>query len=304
MDGLPPMRSLMFVPAHRERMVERALGLGDFSASGASGLDVAILDLEDGVPPAAKDAARRLITDVLARAPRDGSGPSRFVRIRRGVSDDGAGDLEAVVRAGLAGIMAPKVQRPDEIEWIADRLDALERGANIAQGTIRIVPSIESAAALLEAPHIAKASDRVAGLAFGSEDFALDLGLPTKREGEASDLLYARSATVVAAVSAGKLAFDGIWPDIKDTAGLRADALRARRLGFTGKTLIHPDQIAVVNEIFSPTPAEVEEARRVVHAFDAAVTRGEGAVALDGRMLDAPVVDRARRVLRAVARNS
>jgi citrate lyase subunit beta/citryl-CoA lyase len=301
MNGLPPMRSLMFVPAHRERMVERALGLGEF---GASALDVAILDLEDGVPPAAKDEARRLIADVLGRAPRGEAGPGRFVRIRRALGDDGAGDLDAVVRPGLAGIMAPKVQRPDEVEWIATRLDALERDAKIPHGTVRIIPSIESAAALIEAPRIAMASDRVAGLAFGSEDFALDLGLPTKREGEAADLLYARSATVVAAVSAGKLAFDGIWPDIKDAAGLRADTLRARRLGFAGKTLIHPDQIAVVNEIFSPTAAEVEEARRVVHAFEEAVARGEGAVALDGRMLDAPVVDRARRVLRAVERNS
>jgi citrate lyase subunit beta / citryl-CoA lyase len=301
MDGLSPMRSLMFVPAHRERMVERALGLGEF---GASELDVAILDLEDGVPPAAKDEARRLIAEVLGRASRDGGGPSRFVRIRRALSDDGAGDLDAVVRPGLAGVMAPKVRRPDEIDWIAERLDALERHAKIAHGTVRIIPSIESAAAILEAPRIAKASDRIAGLAFGSEDFALDLGLPTTREGEAADLLYARSATVVAAVSAGKLAFDGIWPDIKDAAGLRADTLRARRLGFAGKTLIHPDQIAVVNEIFSPTAAEVEEARRVVRAFDEALGRGEGAVALDGRMLDAPVVDRARRVLRAVERNS
>ena len=301
MDGLPPMRSLMFVPAHRERMVDRALGLGEF---GASGLDVAILDLEDGVPPAAKDEARRRIADVLARASRDGGGPTRYVRIRRALSDDGAGDLDAVVRTGLAGIMAPKVRRPDEVEWLAERLDELEQSAKVPHGTVRIIPSIESAAALIEAPRIAKASDRVAGLAFGSEDFALDLGLPTKREGEAADLLYARSATVVAAVSAGKLAFDGIWPDIKDGAGLRADALRARRLGFTGKTLIHPDQIAAVNEIFSPTVAEVEEARRVVHAFDEALARGEGAVALDGRMLDAPVVERARRVLRAVERNS
>ncbi len=301
MNALTPMRSLMFVPAHRERMVERALGLGEF---GAGELDVAILDLEDGVPPAAKDEARRLIADVLARASRDSRGPRRFVRIRRALSDDGAGDLDAVVRPGLAGVMAPKVRRPDEVEWLAERLDALEQGAKIAHGTVRIIPSIESAAALLEAPRIARASDRVAGLAFGSEDFALDLGLPTKREGEAADLLYARSAIVVAAVSAGTLAFDGIWPDIKDAAGLRADALRARRLGFTGKTLIHPDQTGVVNEIFSPTAAEVEDARRVVHAFDEALARGEGAVALDGRMLDAPVVDRARRVLRVVEGNS
>ena len=136
------------------------------------------------------------------------------------------------------------------------------------------------------------------------EDFALDLGLPTKREGEAAEMLYPRSATVIAAVSAGKLSFDGIWPDIRDAAGLRADSLRARRLGFSGKTLIHPDQIAVANEVFSPTAAEVEEAHRVVRAFDEALSRGDGAVALDGQMLDAPVVDRARRVLRATERNS
>ena len=294
------MRSLMFVPGHRERMVQRALGLGDF---GHSDLDVALLDLEDGVPPSSKDEARRLVVDVLGRASQ-GAGPMHYVRIRRALSDDGAADLDAIVRPGLGGIMAPKVGRADEVEWLAGELDARERDAKIPPGTIRIIPSIESAAGLIEAPRIARAADRVIGLAFGSEDFALDLGLPTKREGEAADLLYARSATVVAAVSAGKLAFDGIWPDIEDTAGLRADSLKARRLGFSGKTLIHPGQIAVVNEVFSPTVEEVDEARRVVRAFDEALSRGHGAVALDGRMLDAPVVDRARRVLRAHERNS
>lgn len=299
METLPPMRSLMFVPGHRERMVQRALGLGDF---GPSGLDVALLDLEDGVPPASKDEARRLVADVLGRA-QGNAGPMRYVRVRRALSDDGAADLDAIVRPGLGGIMAPKVARADEVEWLSGELDARERDAKITLGTIRIIPSIESAAALVEAPRIAKAAARVIGLAFGSEDFALDLGLPTKREGEAADLLYARSATVVAAVSAGRLAFDGIWPDIEDAAGLRADSLRARRLGFNGKTLIHPDQIAAVNEIFSPTAEEVDEARRVVRAFDEALIRGHGAVALDGRMLDAPVVDRARRVLRAAGKN-
>ncbi|HEY3126871.1 MAG TPA: CoA ester lyase [Candidatus Limnocylindria bacterium] len=297
MDAPPPMRSLMFVPAHRDRMLQRALGLGEF---GPSALDVAILDLEDGVPPAAKNEARRGVADALGR-PSQG-GPLRFVRIQRALSDAGDADLDAVVRPGLDGIVAPKVRRAEEIVWLADELEARERVMSIASGTIRIVASIESAAALVDAPRIAAASERVIGLAFGSEDFALDLGLPTKREGEAAELLYARSATVVAAASAGKLAFDGIWPDIDDAAGLRADSLRARQLGFTGKTLIHPGQIAVVNEVFSPTAAEVDEARRVVLAFDEALGRGHGAVALDGQMLDAPVVDRARRVLRAVDR--
>ena len=297
----PPMRSLMFVPGHRERMVQRALGIGEF---GPSDLDVALLDLEDGVPTSSKDEARRLVADILGSPLQDGAGPLRYVRIRRALSDDGAADLDAIVRPGLGGIMAPKVARPDEIEWLAGELDVRERDAKIPHSTIRIIPSIETAAALIEAPRIARAADRVIGLAFGSEDFALDLGLPTKREAEAADMLYARSATVVAAVSAGKLAFDGIWPDIEDAAGLRADSLRARRLGFSGKTLIHPGQVAIVNEIFSPSAAEVEEARRVVRAFDEALARGQGAVALDGRMLDAPVVDRARRVLRAHDRNS
>jgi citrate lyase subunit beta/citryl-CoA lyase len=295
------MRSLMFVPGHRERMVQRALGLEDF---GHSDLDVALLDLEDGVPPSSKNEARRLVADVLGRLRQSDAGPMRYVRTRRALSDDGAADLDAIVLPGLDGIMAPKVTRADEVEWLSSELDARERDAKIPLGTIRIIPSIESAAALVEAPRIARAAERVIGLAFGSEDFASDLGLPTKREGEAADLLYARSAIVVAAVSAGRLAFDGIWPDIADAAGLRADSLRARRLGFSGKTLIHPGQVGVANEAFSPSAAEVDGARRVVRAFDEALARGDGAVALDGQMLDAPVVDRARRVLRAHERNS
>ena len=194
MDKLRPMRSLMFVPGHRARMVERALGLGEF---GPSGLDVAILDLEDGVPAVSKDEARRLIADVLARSSDRRGGPLRYVRIRRAVTDEGAADLDAIVRPGLDGIMAPKVPRPDEVEWLSEELDRRERDAKIPHGTVRIIPSVETAAALLEAPRIAKAAGRVVGLAFGSEDFAADLGLPTKREGEAAELLYARSAIVV-----------------------------------------------------------------------------------------------------------
>jgi len=297
-EPLPPMRSLMFVPAHRERMVQRALGLGEF---GPSALDAAILDLEDGVPPGSKDDARRMVADALGLPSR--RGPLRLVRIQRALSDAGDADLDAVVRPGLGGIVAPKVRRAEEIAWLADELARRERRATIVEGTIRVIASIESATALIEAPRIAAAAERLVGLMFGSEDFALDLGLPTKREGEAADLLYARSATVVAAASAGKLAIDGIWPDLDDTAGLRADSLRARRLGFTGKTLIHPDQIAVVNEIFTPTAEELDRARRVVRAFEEALGRGRGAVALDGQMLDAPVVERARQLLRTAAAN-
>ncbi len=299
MEPLRPMRSLMFVPAHRERMIQRALGLGEFADSG---LDVAILDLEDGVPLAAKDEARRLAAAFLSDASR--SAPLRYVRIQRALSDSGEADLDAVVRPGLDGIVAPKTRRAEEIIWLADELDARERHAKVPPGTVRILASIENAAALVDAARIAASTERLVGLMFGSEDFALDLGLPTRREGAAAELLYARSATVVAAASAGKLSFDGIWPDIKDVDGLRTDSVRARQLGFTGKTLIHPGQIATVNDVFSPTVDELDHARRVVAAFDEGLARGDGAVALNGQMLDAPVVDRARRVLRAHGRTS
>ena len=286
------LRSLMFVPGHRARMVQRALGLGEFASSA---LDVAILDLEDGVPPDEKDRARAALASALG-LPSDGRGPARYVRVNAALGARDA-DLAAVLRAGLDGIVAPKIDHPDEVASLAQDLDEREDAAGMTRGSIRIVPSIESARGLLAAHAIAASSDRVIALLFGAEDFARDLGLPAEREGEAAELLYARSAIVVAAVAARRQPIDGIWPDVADGEGLRRDALQARRLGFTGKSLIHPGQIDTINEVFSPTAAEVSYARRVIDAFEGAQRKGDGAVALDGRMLDQPIVDRARRTL-------
>jgi citrate lyase subunit beta / citryl-CoA lyase len=286
------MRSLMFVPGHRPRMVQRALGLAEFAPTA---LDVAILDLEDGVPPDEKDRARAAIASVLGLRS-NGEGPARYVRVNR---DPGArdADLAAVLRLGLDGIVAPKIDHPDEVARLARDLDEREEAAGMARGSIRIVPSVESARGLLEAPAIAAGSDRVIALLFGAEDFARDLGLPAEREAEAAELVYARSAVVVAAVAARRQAIDGIWPDVTDEKGLRRDAVQARRLGFTGKSLIHPGQIDTINEVFSPSAAEVSYSRRVVQAFDEAQGKGLGAVALDGKLLDQPIVERARRTL-------
>ena len=286
------LRSLMFVPGHRPRMVQRALGLGEFAPTA---LDVAILDLEDGVPPDEKDRARAAIAAVLAGRS-NGESPARFVRVNK---DAGArdADLAAVLRAGLDGIVAPKVDHPDEMIELSGDLDEREEAAGLAHGSIHVMPSIESARGLIEAHAIAATTDRVVALLFGTEDFARDLGLPAEREAEAAELLYARSAVVVAAVAARRPAIDGIWPDVADADGLRRDALQARRLGFTGKSLIHPGQIETINDVFSPNATEVSYARRVVDAFDRAQAKGEGAVALDGKLLDQPIVERARRTL-------
>jgi citrate lyase subunit beta / citryl-CoA lyase len=281
MERVLLMRSLMFVPGHRQRMIERAFGLGE---SGPNELDVALLDLEDGVPAAAKAEARTLVQSALA-APRP-SGPARFVRVNRVGTAAYADDIVAVKTAGIDGVVLPKVHAPAEVERAAGELPG-----------VPLVPSIESAKGLLAAPAIA-AVEGVVALLFGAEDFALDLGLSTRGEGEAAALAYPRSATVIAAAASGRLAIDGIWPDLRDRAGLKAEALAARRMGFAGKSCIHPDQIAPINEIFSPSDTELEHANRVVAAFDGASAQGLGAVALDGTLLDAPIVERARRTIR------
>ncbi len=284
-----PLRSLLYTPGHREAMVARVLDGGL-----ATTPDVALLDLEDGVPAAEKENGRRVVAAALAR-PR--AGCLRFVRVGRSTSDQAEADLAAVVRPGLDGIVVPKVARAEELAMVDEMLLERERAAKMAERSVRVIASIESAAGLVAAPDIAR-SPRLVGLMFGSEDFASDLGLPLRREAEAAELLYARSALVVAAAASRILAFDGIWADFKDAAGLRTDALTGRRLGFAGRQCIHPDQVPVVNEVFSPTTDEVERATRVIAAFEEGVARRLGAVALDGEMLDAPIVERARRVLR------
>ena len=287
------MRSLLYTPGHRASMVDRVL-----SARVAVMPDVTLLDLEDSVPATEKENARRVVAEALARP-----APSclRYVRVGRSTSDAAEADLRAVVRPGLDGVLVPKVARAEELAVVDEMLLERERESGLPERSVPVIAAVESAAGLIDAPRIAR-GPRVVGLMFGSEDLAADLGLPTRREGEAAELLYARSAIVVAAVAAGVLAFDGIWPDFRDVAGLRADALRGRRLGFNGRQCIHPDQIAVVHEAFSPTAEELEHARRVVAAYDAGVRQGLGAVALDGEMLDPPVVARARRLLSASRR--
>ena len=284
-----PMRSLLYTPGHRAPMVSRVLD-GGLPVSP----DVALLDLEDGVPQPEKENARRILADAIASS----RGRSlRYVRITRGTKEAVRADLAAVVRAGLDGVVVPKIARAEELAAMDEVLLTHERAAGLPDRAVRVIAAIETAAGLLEAPGIAR-GPRVVGVMFGSEDFAADLGLPTQREGEAADLLYARSAIVVAAAAARVLAFDGIWANFKDSAGLRADGLRGRRLGFSGRQCIHPDQIAIVNEIYAPSADEIAHARRVVSAFEDAVKRGLGAVALDGEMLDAPIVERARRTLK------
>ena len=286
------MRSWMFVPGHQQRMIDKAYGLK---------LDVAMFDLEDGVPPGEKNTARAMMAETLARP---SSGMLRFVRIHPAGTKEIAADLPAVIRPGLDGLTLTKVNCPEDVLRVSAVLDEREEQAGLQRGSVWLLATIESARGLIQAAAIAASSPRLAGLMFGAEDFAMDLGMFNVRQGEAGDFLYARSALVVAAASEGLQAIDRVYLDIRSPTGLERDTRLARDLGFTGKGLIHPAQIEVVEGVFRPTDAEVEYARRVVEAFEAAEAAGAGAVAVDGQMVDLPVVERARRVLQLVSKNA
>ena len=283
------MRSWMFVPGHRRRMIDKAYQLK---------LDVAMFDLEDGVPPGEKNTARAMMSETLDRP---SGGMLRFVRIHPTGTKEIEVDLPAVIRPGLDGLTLTKVNCPEDVAEVSAILDVRETQMGLERGSVRLLATIESARGLIQAAEIAAASPRLVGLMFGAEDFAMDLGLFNVRQGEAGDFLYARSVLVVAAASEGLQAVDRVYLDIRNPAGLEKDTRLARDLGFTGKALIHPAQIEVVETVFRPTDAEVEYARRVVKAFEAAETAGAGAVAVDGQMVDLPVVERARRILQFVS---
>jgi citrate lyase subunit beta / citryl-CoA lyase len=280
-------RSWMFVPGHRQKMIDKALTLN---------ADAIMLDIEDGVAPNEKDTARQLIAESLERekAP---NAPARFVRINAIGHARMEADLKAVVRPGLEGIVCPKVETPDEVRKLDATLSEREPNLNMQSGGVKLLIAIESPRGLLNAPAIAASSARVCGLMFGAEDFGRELGLPTSREGEARDMLYARSAMVVAAASAHVQAVDGVWVDLKDTEGLIGFARQSRRIGFSGMSLIHPSQIDPINKQFSPTSEEIAYAQQVVKAFEEANARGDGSIAFGGQLIDRPIVERARRTL-------
>jgi citrate lyase subunit beta/citryl-CoA lyase len=271
-------------------MVEKALGLP---------ADGVILDLEDAVPPTEKDAAR----DELARAldaVADGSaGPARIVRVNDTSSGRLEDDLEAVTRPGLDAVLVPKANSAADIELVASLLTALEGRAGLPAGSIRILAAIESARGMHELAKIALADERIAGLMFGAEDLALDLGLPVVRKGPGQELIAARSALVLAAALARIQSLDQVWLEYHDLDGLRRDAVFGREIGFTGKCVIHPSQIDVVNETFSPTAAELEQAEAIVAAFADAQAQGLGVVMLGGQVVEKPIVERALAVLKA-----
>jgi citrate lyase subunit beta/citryl-CoA lyase len=281
---MSPVRTLLFVPAARGHMIERALEQRP---------DAIILDLEDSVPipekEAARAAARAAIPAFLARD------QQVWVRINGTPTGLAKDDVRAVAVQGLSGILLPKADSPEIVRYADALLRDAERLGAIEPETLRIVVTIESARGLLHAEAIAAASPRVSGVAFGSEDFASDMQIVRTPAGE--ELAHARGTIAVVARALGLLAIDTVFPYLNDFEALERDAKAARRAGFQAKLLIHPQQIETVSRIFGPSEAELEFARRVLDAYEKAALTGLGAIDVDGQMVDAPVAKRARDLL-------
>lgn len=278
------LRTLLFVPGNQERRLEKARLIP---------ADALILDLEDSVPPSEKDSAREKVAasiDELAS-----NGKDIFVRINSLPTPYAVSDIKAVATRRLKGICLPKSESIDDIRRADALLADAEKDAGLEVGSIAILALIETPKGIINACDIVSASPRIMGAIFGAEDFALEMGINRTKEG--SEIFYPRTVIAVACHAADVLAIDSVYTDVRDTDGLIKETRAVAQLGFQGKAVIHPDQVGPVNQVFLPSDEEIARARRVVQVFKAAVEQGQASTSIDGRMIDAPVAERAKKIL-------
>ena len=268
-------RSVLFTPGDEPEMMRKALE-GD--------ADVVVFDLEDAVAPDRKEAAREAVEEVLYDVPE--GAPEAWVRLNPFGGDiDGRDDLDAI-DAEPSCFVVPKAGSAEDVEAVAEALE--ESGTDTG-----VVPIVESAAGVVNAAEVATAS-RVSAVVFGAEDLAADLGATRTSEGE--EVIYARQKVVAAATAAEVEAIDTLWTEFRDEEGLREDTERGISLGYDGKLAIHPAQVEVINDAFTPDARKVEWAERILEAKEEAEERGKGVFEVDGEMVDAPLVEQARTV--------
>jgi citrate lyase subunit beta/citryl-CoA lyase len=281
--AIQPLRSFLFAPGTHARRVEKALSLQ---------ADAVILDLEDAVATAEKRTTRDAVIAALTRPRR----PLLYVRVNAVDTEFCYGDLAAIVRPGLDGIILPKVESAGGLATVDWLLAQIEREHGLVSRAIELIPIIETARGLNQIDAILASGTRVKRVAFGAGDFTLDVNMAWSRN--EAELTYARAKIATASRAAGiEAPLDTVWIDLADEEGLEASARTALGFGFQGKMCIHPNQIAVVNRVFTPSEAEIALAERVVAAFARAEAEGSAAIQLDGKFIDYPIVYRAQRVL-------
>jgi len=278
------LRSLLFVPGNRADMLTKAAALTP---------DAFVPDMEDSVPVEEKAHAREVTASFLPELAQCGALViPRVNSLDTGLLED---DLAAVVGPHSAGVSVGKIDTPRDVKTIAGMLARLEQKAGVPVGHTKLVLWLETAMAIVQAYDICVASPRIVGVAFGAEDFTHDMDI--ERSADDSEVAVPRSLVCIAARAAHVLALDTPYFLFRDPEGLHQNALASKKIGFKGKFAIHPSQVDIINATFSPSPAEIDYARRVVAAFEAAERTGRGATSLDGKVVDVPVVKRARALL-------
>ena len=283
--AIPPVwRSMLYVPATSEKFIEKAH---------ERGADAIKIDLEDAVAPAEKPRARTLVRSAAKVVAKGGA--DVLVRINRPLRM-AVDDLEASVWPEVQGLVLPKVESSDHIGFLTEIITELEEERGMQRGHIKLMALIETPRGYLNVRDIAHSSHRLSAIALGQEDFSAEMGMV---EPEGMSLLSYYQTVQVAAREAGILpiGYPGSIAEFTDLELFKSNALAARKLGFDGGACIHPKQVPILNEAFTPTDEEIDRSERMVAAYDAAMAVGDGAVAFEGKMIDVPVVARAERIL-------
>ena len=277
-------RALLYMPGDDRRKIEKATTLG---------VDSICMDMEDGVAANKKVEARA----VIARAMKDldFGNSERCIRINSIGSGLEKRDLVAALATNPDSIVVPKIETAEQVKWVSEHIESYELSGNLSIGSIHLLIGVETAKGILNLKEIAEADKRLEAIIFGAEDYAASVGATRTKEG--TEVLYARSAVVTACAANDLQAIDMVYIDFRDLEGLRVEAEQGAGFGFSGKQIIHPKQVIPVQEAFTPSDEAIEYAKRVVETFESSQKEGKGAYALDGKMIDMPLLKNAQKVL-------
>lgn len=277
-------RALLYMPGDDRRKIQKATTLG---------VDSICMDMEDGVAANKKAEAREVIAGAMKEL--DFGSSERCIRINQIGSGLEKYDLAAALATNPDTIVVPKVETAEQVKWVSEHIETYELSSKLNIGSIRLLVGVETARGIMNLKEIAEADKRLEAIIFGGEDFAASIGAVRTKEG--TELLYARQAVVTACAANDLQAIDIVFIDFKDPAGLRLEAKEGAQFGFSGKQIIHPNQVEAAQEAFTPSDEAIEYAKRIVESFEASQKEGKGAYALDGKMIDMPLLKNAQKVL-------
>lgn len=277
-------RALLYMPGDDRRKIEKATTLG---------VDSICMDMEDGVAANKKTEAREVIAQAMKEL--DFGASERCIRINQIGSGLEKRDLIAALATNPDTIVVPKIESAEQVKWVSEHIESYELSSKLNIGSVRLLVGVETAKGIMNLKEIAEADKRLEAIIFGGEDYAASVG--AVRTKDATELLYARQAVVTACAANDLQAIDIVFINFKDPDGLRLEAEQGARFGFSGKQIIHPNQVQVAQEAFTPSAEAIEYAKRIVESFEASQREGKGAYALDGKMIDMPLLKNAQKVL-------